>query len=158
MNESVDALICRDKWKLTPLKVKIDGRSWSVDTLIDLPAPVICERKSGIWFVQWMLWFVSHHSGRKFPWYVQMISDIIIISLDRSFSLTEFINRVIFVPIKAGRLVGNLLKFVVRWRPEKMKRRLHLRVIILSALHCNDDNDAEDKDMLVMEVVMVLTN
>ena len=25
-----------------------------------------------------------------------------------------------------------------------MKRRLHLRVIILSALHCSDDNDAED--------------
>ena len=75
---SVDALICRDKWKLTPVKVKVkikfDGRSWSVDTLIDLPAPVICERKSEIWFVQWMLWFVSHHSGRKFPWYVQMIS------------------------------------------------------------------------------------
>ena len=47
---SVDALICRDKWKLTPVKVKIDGRSWSVDTLIDLPAPVICERKSEIWW------------------------------------------------------------------------------------------------------------
>ena len=75
-------------------KVKFDGRICAVDALICQSSPwekvsLICAND------------------------ICLIL-IIIIALDRSFSLTEFINRVIFVPIKAGRLVGNLLKFVVR--------------------------------------------